>query len=461
MALAAVVLAAGKGTRMKSRHPKVLHRLGGRPIVQYVVEAVREAGAQRVIVVTGYGHEAVAAVVGELGAEAVLQEQQLGTAHALLQAERVLAGFRGDVLVVCGDTPLLRGETLSRLVAQHRASGAAVTVLTAILENPRGYGRVVRDAAGRILRIVEQADGSPEELAIREINTGVFCFAADGLFAALREIPSSSQQGEYYLTDILSVYLQNGRSVSSVPVEDPVEAYGINDRRQLAAAEKLIRRAILDYWMNAGVTVIDPDSTYVDREARIGPDTVIHPLTIIEGDSVIGAECVLGPGARLIRARLGDRVSVQYAVVVESRIGERSTVGPFAYVRPGCEIGAGVRIGDFVELKKSVVGAGSKVPHLSYVGDAVIGEKVNIGAGVITCNYDGEKKWTTVIEDGAFIGSNANLVAPVTVGRGAYIGAGSTIRRDVPSGALGVARSDQKNIPDWETLRKKKARKTT
>lgn len=457
MALAAVVLAAGKGTRMKSRRPKVLHPVAGRPMVHYVLEAVRDAGAERVVVVAGYGHEEVSQAVGELGAELVVQERQLGTAHALLQAERALADFQGEVLVVCGDTPLLRGATLSGLVGRHREAGAAATVLTAFLDNPRGYGRVVRDVSGRILRIVEQADGSPEELAIREINTGVFCFSGAGLFAALREISSANRQGEYYLTDILAVHLQNGRPVSSHPVENPAEVYGINDRRQLAEAERLIRLAILDHWMEAGVTIIDPASTYIDREARIGPDTVIHPFTLIEGDSVIGTDCELGPGTRLVRARLGDRVSVQYAVVVESVIGDRSTVGPFAYVRPGCEIGVGVKIGDFVEIKKSVVGTGSKVPHLSYVGDSLIGENVNIGAGTITCNYDGEKKWTTVIEDGAFIGSNANLVAPVTVGRGAYVGAGSTIRRDVPPGALGVARGEQKNISDWKALKGKKS----
>ncbi len=461
MGLAAVVLAAGKGTRMKSRHPKVLHRVAGRPMLQYVLDAVRAAGAERVIVVAGVGHEAVASVVGVVGGEVVIQEQQLGTAHALLQAEAPLSGFQGEVLVVCGDTPLLRAETLTRLVDQHRASGAAATVLTAMVDNPWGYGRVVRDAAGRILRIVEQADGAPEELAIKEINTGVFCFAAEGLFAALRRISTANRQGEYYLTDILAVYANDGRPVASVPVDDPTEVHGINDRRQLAQAEKLIRRSVLDYWMDNGVTVIDPESTYIDREACIGPDTIIHPFTIIEGESIIGEECALGPGARLVRCRLGDRVTVQYAVVVESSIGDRSVIGPFAYVRPGCEIGSEVKVGDFVELKKARVGTGSKIPHLSYVGDAVIGEKVNIGAGTITCNYDGEKKWPTVIEDGAFIGSNANLVAPVTVGRGAYIGAGSTIRRDVPPGALGVARSEQKNIPDWKSRKEKQQKRST
>ncbi|ACA58636.1 bifunctional UDP-N-acetylglucosamine diphosphorylase/glucosamine-1-phosphate N-acetyltransferase GlmU [Candidatus Desulforudis audaxviator] len=451
MDLAAVVLAAGRGTRMKSRRPKVLHRVAGRPMVGYVMEAVREAGANRIIVVAGYGHEEVAAVVNELGGEVVVQEPQLGTAHAVLQAEEKLADHRGQVLVVCGDTPLLRGETLSKLAVRHREADAAATVLTAFLDDPTGYGRVIRDAAGRFVRIVEQSDGTPEELAVREVSTGVFCFAAGGLFECLRRISPDNQQGEYYLPDALIVYLKNGLTVSTCPVEDPAEIYGINDRRQLAEVERLMRSAVLDYWMGEGVTVVDPASTYIDRAARIGRDTVIHPSSFIEGDSVIGEECEIGPNARLVRARLGDRVSVQYAVVLDSTIGERTTVGPFAYIRPGCEIGAGVKIGDFVEIKKSVVGNESKIPHLSYVGDAVIGEKVNVGAGTITCNYDGKKKWTTVIEDGAFIGSNTNLVAPVTVGRGAYVGAGSTIRRDVPPGALGVARSDQKNIPNWET----------
>ncbi|MEW6541653.1 MAG: bifunctional UDP-N-acetylglucosamine diphosphorylase/glucosamine-1-phosphate N-acetyltransferase GlmU [Bacillota bacterium] len=451
MDLAAVVLAAGKGTRMKSRRPKVLHHVAGRPMVAHVIEAVREAGAHRIIVITGYGHDEVAAVVNELGGETVVQEPQLGTAHAVLQAEERLAGHWGHVLVVCGDTPLLRADTLSGLVARHRDSGAAATVLTAFLGDPTGYGRVIRDPAGRFIRIVEQADGTPEELAVREISTGVFCFTAGGLFECLRGISADNRQGEYYLPDALAVYLDKGFLIGTCPVADPVEIYGINDRRQLAEAERLVRSAVLDYWMDQGVTIVDPSSTYIDRAARIAKDTVIYPFTFIEGNSVVGEECEIGPNTRLVRARLGDRVSVQYAVVLESTVGEGSTVGPFAYIRPGCEIGAGVKIGDFVEIKKSVVGTGSKIPHLSYVGDAVIGERVNVGAGTITCNYDGKKKWTTVIEDGAFIGSNTNLVAPVTVGRGAYVGAGSTIRRDVPPGALGVARSEQKNIPNWET----------
>jgi len=425
-------------------------------MVQYVVEAVRAAGAERIVVVTGYGHEAVADVVSELGGEVVRQEQQLGTAHALLQAEQMLADFNGDILVVCGDTPLLRADTLSQLVADHRSSGAAATVLTAVLEDPYGYGRIIRDAGGRIVRIVEETDGAPEELAVQEVNTGVFCFKTEGLFSALKEISPGNRQGEYYLTDIITIYLNKGQKVGSTRIADPSEVHGVNTRRHLAEAEKLVRKQILNFWLDEGVTIIDPDSTYIAAAAQLGPDTVIHPFTIIEGDTVVGAECILGPGSRLVRCRIGRRVEVSYSVILESSIGDYSRVGPFAFIRPGCKIGTGVRIGDFVELKQTVVGTGSKVPHLSYVGDAVIGEGVNIGAGTITCNYDGEKKSTTVVEDGAFIGSNVNLVAPITVGRGAYIAAGSTIRRDVSPGALGVARSKQKNIPDWVRIKRRK-----
>lgn len=453
MQLVAVILAAGKGTRMKSRRPKVLHEIAGRPMLHYVLDVARRAGAGRVVVIAGCGFDEVSRAAA--GAEVVRQEPQLGTAHALLQAEPALRGFEGELLVLCGDTPLLTGATLEGLAMHHRRSRAVATVLTARLDDPTGYGRVIRDGAGNVCRIVEHRDATEEELAVNEVNTGIYCFNSPLVFDYLRRVSPVNTQGEYYLTDVVGLMVGDGLRVASYQAPVAEEVMGINDRIQLARAGEALRRRILEDLMREGVTVVDPASTFVGPLVKVGLDTVIQPFTIIEGETVIGEECVIGPGARLYSAILGDGVAVQYAVIVESRLADRCTVGPFAYIRPGCEIGPGAKVGDFVEIKNSRVGQGSKVPHLTYVGDAEIGAGVNIGAGTITCNYDGVKKHRTVIGDGAFIGSNTNLVAPVVVGPGAYIAAGSTITRDVPPGALGVARSRQSNIPDWVARKKK------
>ncbi len=454
MKLAAVVLAAGKGTRMKSKYPKVLHRICGCPMLDYVLEAVSAAGADVVVVVAGYGYDQVAKEVGARG-EVVLQAEQLGTGHALLQAAPVLRDFKGQVLVVCGDTPLVRGETLSSLVSFHREGNYAATVLTAVLDDPFGYGRVVRDGRGNILKIVEQKDASGEEKQIKEINTGMYCFESAGLFDALAELSPANTQGEYYLTDVIERYVQEGREVAAFTVDDPLEVYGINDRLQLARAESIMRQRVLEELMRCGVTVVDPASTFVDRRAVIGADTVIYPFSIIEGTTTVGEDCRIGPSARLVGAVLGRGVCVQNSVIVESTIGDECSIGPFAYLRPGTVLGRGVKVGDFVEIKNSSIGDGSKVPHLSYVGDARVGADVNIGCGTITCNYDGRRKWPTIIGDGAFIGSNTNLVAPVEVGPGAFVGAGSTITKNVPAGALAVERAPQKVILDWAAKKNK------
>jgi len=438
---------------MKSRRPKVLHEIAGQPMLHYVLEAARSAGADRCIVVAGYGFDEVRQAAHAV--EVVRQEPQAGTAHALLQAEPALRGYRGELLVLCGDTPLLTGETLSELVAYHRQNGAMATVLTARLDDPTGYGRVIRDGPGNVCRIVEQKDATASELTVNEVNTGIYCFVAPLVFDYLRRVSPNNVQGEYYLTDVVQLMVADGLRVASyaAPVAD--EVLGINDRVQLARAGEILRRRILEKLMREGVTVIDPASTFVGSGVEVGCDTVIYPFTIVEGKTRIGENCVVGPGARLVNAVLGNGVVVQYAVVVDSSLADGCTVGPFAYVRPGCEIGPRVKIGDFVEVKKSRVGEGSKIPHLTYVGDAEIGAGVNVGAGTITCNYDGFKKHRTVIGDGAFVGSNTNLVAPVVVGPGAYIAAGSTITKNVPPGALGIARSRQSNIPDWVARRKK------
>ncbi|HUW66349.1 MAG TPA: bifunctional UDP-N-acetylglucosamine diphosphorylase/glucosamine-1-phosphate N-acetyltransferase GlmU [Spirochaetia bacterium] len=448
MPLAAVILAAGQGTRMKSAWPKVLHRVAGRPMIEYVLEAVRGAGVDRVVVVVGHEAGQVEAWLANR-VETVRQTEQLGTGHALLQTGPCLSDFDGDLLVLCGDTPLVSAGDLASLVQTHREAGAAGTVLTAQLAQPEGYGRIIRDAAGAVSRIVEQKDAGREELDVREVNSGIYCFNARGLFAALRSLTPDNAQGEYYLTDCIRYFQETGLTVAAKQALDGTRILGINSRVQLAQVEAIMRRGIVERLMLQGVTVVDPSSTFVDAGVKVGPDSVIYPFTFLEGQTVAGERCRIGPGARLVDARLGDGVEVQYSVVTGSSLAGGVTVGPFAYIRPDCTIGQGVKVGDFVELKKTVIGAGSKVPHLSYIGDATLGENVNIGAGTITCNYDGRQKWPTWIGSRAFIGSNTNLVAPVRVGEEAVTGAGSTITRDVPGGALGVARARQSNLPGW------------
>jgi len=455
MNLATVILAAGKGTRMKSKLPKVLHKICGDTMISHVINAVAAAGVKKTIVVVGHGADRVTSEVAGR-AQVALQEEQLGTAHALMQAAPYLSGFQGEILVLCGDTPLIEASTLLDLYHSHTEAGSDATVLTATVADPAGYGRVVRNDRGDLVKIVEQKDAAPEEKQIREINTGIYCFAAAGLFEALNRLAPNNAQGEYYLTDILEMYISEGRRVGAVRLDDPIEIMGINDRVQLAEAEKHMRGRILNELMLSGVTIIDPLSTFVDKQVRVGRDTVIYPFTFIEGDTIIGEDCVIGPNTRLINSVVGNGVSIQNSLVTESCMGDLCSIGPFAYLRPGTELARGVKVGNFSEIKKSTIGEGSKVPHLSYVGDATIGRNVNIGAGTITCNYDGHNKWPTRIGDGAFIGSNTNLVAPVNIGAGAVTGAGSTITKDVPAGALGVERAKQKNVLNWADREKDK-----
>lgn len=455
MNLAAVILAAGKGTRMKSKLPKVLHKLCGSPMLSYVTDAVAAAGVEKTVVVVGYGADLVARAV-EGQAQVALQSEQLGTAHALMQAGPFLSDFPGQLLILCGDTPLIEAGTLAQLVEGHRVAGSAATVLTAEMEDPTGYGRVIRDGQGRVAKIVEQKDASPEEKKVREVNTGIYCFEVAGLFDELNRITPTNAQGEYYLTDLVEIYARKGLAVEAVMLQNPREVTGINDRLQLAEVEQYMRGRVLKDLMRSGVTVVDPLSTFVDRSVKVGRDTVIYPFTFIEGCTVIGEDCTVGPGSRLINAKVGDGVSIQNSIVIDSHIEDHCSIGPFAYLRPETKLGRGVKVGDFVEIKKSLIGDGSKVPHLSYIGDAKVGENVNIGAGTITCNYDGNNKWPTLIGDGAFIGSNTNLVAPVEIGARAITGAGSTITKDIPAGALGVERAKQTVVPNWADRKKDK-----
>lgn len=444
----AVILAAGKGTRMKSALPKVLHRVGGRPMLAHVLAAAKEAGAARCITVVGFG---AAAVQEEIGAtsEFVVQAEQLGTGHAVMQAREALGKYNGTVMVLCGDTPLLTAELLGRLYAAHREAKAAATVLTARMGDPAGYGRVIRDGTGRVVRIVEQKDASPDELAVNEINTGIYCFECQPLLAALDGLTCDNKQGEYYLTDVIGIFVAQGAAVWGLTAGDERETLGINSRRQLAETEKILRRRKLEELMDSGVTIMDPDSTFVDATVSVGADTVIYPFTWLEGATTIGSGCAVGPNTRLADTVLGDNATIHFSYAHECEVGSGATVGPYVHLRPATVLAEGVKVGNFVEIKNSKVGHGSKVPHLSYIGDTDMGAGVNIGSGTITVNYDGKKKHRTTIGDNAFIGCNTNLVAPVTVGRGAYIGAGSTITKDVPSEALGVARARQANIEGW------------
>ena len=451
--MVAVILAAGKGTRMKSALPKVLHAVGGRPMLRHVMTAAEQAGAKRTIVVVGFGGDQVQAKIGA-AAEYVLQAEQLGTGHAMMQVQPVLAGFSGTILLLCGDTPLLTDKTLLALVAAHQQSGAAATVLTAMPADATGYGRILRNESGQVLGIVEQKDATPEQKKIGEINTGIYCFEAAPLFAALAGLTCNNAQKEYYLTDVLAILAQAGQQVGAVEVSDFQETLGINSRLQLAEAEAILRRRKLVELMDSGVTVMDPASTFVDATVSVGEDTVLYPFTWLEGETTIGRDCRIGPNSRIADSQLGDAVTLHFSYAHECKIAEGVTVGPYVHLRPDTQLAAGVKVGNFVEIKNSLVGQGSKVPHLSYIGDTDIGSGVNIGSGTITVNYDGKKKHRTHIGDDAFIGCNTNLVAPVSVGAGAYIAAGSTITKDVPDGALGVGRARQSNIAGWAEKKK-------
>lgn len=451
--LVAVILAAGKGTRMKSALPKVLHTVGGKPMLSHVLAAAKGAGVERSLAVIGFGGDEVQATLGPV-VEYVVQAEQLGTGHALMQTQPLLEGFRGRLLLLCGDTPLLQTSTLKELIGFHQGRGAAATVLTAIPANADGYGRILRGPDGRVEGIVEQKDASPDQRAIREINTGIYCFDAEPLFGALAGLSRNNAQGEYYLTDVLSILARQGKNVEAMPVADFQETLGINSRLQLAEAETILRRRKLNELMEAGVTVMDPNSTFVDAGVVIEADTILYPFTWIEGDTRIGRNCRIGPNSRIADSRLGDSVSLHFSYAHECELADRVTVGPYVHLRPQTRLDPDVKIGNFVEIKNSQVGRGSKVPHLSYIGDTDIGFGVNIGSGTITVNYDGKKKHRTVIGDEAFIGCNTNLVAPVTVGEGAYVAAGSTITKDVPPRALGVGRARQMNIAGWVEKKK-------
>jgi bifunctional UDP-N-acetylglucosamine pyrophosphorylase / glucosamine-1-phosphate N-acetyltransferase len=452
-----VVLAAGKGTRMKSVRPKVLHCASGLPLIEHVLRVADGLGPATIVVIVGHMADAVKHALHErLGLRFALQEPQLGTGHALLQAERHLAGARGTLVLLSGDVPLLRPATLRALIARHEQHRAAATVLTARVDRPQGYGRIVREH-GAIAAIVEEKDATPAERAIDEINSGIYAFDVAPLFAALRTIGSANAQGEYYLPDLVRIYRARGMVVETVSLEDPREILGVNSRKELADVTAILKTRRVDELMAAGVTIVDPASAWIGPDVEIGPDTILHPGVFLEGRTRIGSGCEIHSGVRIVDSTLNDGVVINnFCVILQSHVRSGAKVGPFAHLRPQSDVGEEAHIGNFVELKKTTVGRGTKASHLTYLGDATIGENVNIGAGTITCNYDGVVKHPTVIEDGAFIGSDSQLVAPVRVGKGAYVAAGSSITEDVPAGALGIARSKQVNKEGWVEKNKKK-----
>lgn len=448
----AVILAAGKGTRMKSVLPKVLHRVGGQSMVVQVLRAAKKAGAKRQIVILGFGADTVKEAIQDQ-AEICLQTEQLGTGHAVLQTEKLLQGALGTVMVLCGDTPLLKAETLQGLLRAHEESGAKATALTAILEDATGYGRVIRAEDGSLLRIVEDKDATESERQIREVNAGIYCFALPDLFTALHQVKSDNAQGEYYLPDVLGILRQQGKKIWAYAAPDFQETLGVNSRAQLAEAEAILRRRKNEELMAAGVSILDPQSTFVDMDVTIGADTVLYPFTWLQGNTHIGSHCIIGPNSRLRDAEVGDKVAFAFSDGEQCRIDDGATLGPFAHLRPDTHLLPHVKVGNFVEVKNSTIGEGTKLPHLSYIGDCDMGADVNMGCGTITVNYDGKQKFRTKVGNHAFVGCNSNLVAPVSVGDGAYIAAGSTITKDVPPKDLAVARGRQRNISGWKDKR--------
>lgn len=451
-----VILAAGKGTRMKSATPKVLHRVAGRPMIEHVLTAASAVHPTSIVVVIGHqGDDVRGALAAHEHIDFVVQEPQLGTAHALLTTEPLLRDQSGTLVLLSGDVPALRADTLKSLVDTHRQAGAAATVITARVDQPHGYGRIVRDGE-QIAHIVEEKDATTSERAIQEINAGIYAFDLAGLFDAVRSIGSANAQREYYLPDLVSVYRSRRQTVTTITVSDPGEIQGVNSRAELAAVGQRLRMSTCAALMAAGVTIEDPLTTYIDVDVTVGADTVIKPGVTLESGTTIGANCVIHSGVRISASTIADGVEIlDHCLVTNSTVGAGAHVGPFAHLRGDARLGARTKIGNFVELKKTVLGDGSKASHLTYLGDAVIGAGVNIGAGTITCNYDGERKQVTTIEDGAFIGSDTQLIAPVTVGAGAYVGTGTTIREDVPPGALAVSAGKQRNIEGWVAQRKK------
>ena len=447
-----IILAAGEGTRMKSKHPKVLHRISGKPLLSYVIDQAQNAGISKNVVIVGHGKEAV---MESITGENIIYEEQpahqgapYGTGYAVMQG----MGHVGDedtVVVLCGDTPLITANTLKELMESHNSQGNHATVLTTLLEDPTGYGRIIRKDRGSLEAIVEHKDASEDQLEIGEINSGIYCFSGRELKLGLEGIDNDNSQNEYYLTDVVAVLVEGGYKVGAFMIQDASQIHGINSRVQLAQADDIIRERINTGHMENGVTLVNPKDTYIESTVRIGRDTVIYPGAVLEGDTVIGEDCIIRGATRIVDSIIGDGVAIESTLIEKSRVGEGCKIGPYAHLRPDSELGRNVKIGNFVEIKKATLGDDSKASHLSYVGDAQVGSGVNIGCGVVFVNYDGERKFKSIIGDNAFIGSNSNLVAPVRVEDWGYVAAGSTITDNVGEGELSIARARQVNKAGW------------
>lgn len=454
--LAVVILAAGKGTRMKSAVPKVLHPICGQPMLHYPISAAQQAGFKKTTVVIGHQAEMVKQLFSDEKVTWVEQTEQLGTGHALLCAAESLAGFSGTILLLCGDVPLLQADILEQVLKYHRNEKATVTVLTAEMQDPSGYGRIIRNEE-QVLKIVEEKDATEDQRRITEINTGTYLFDADFVFSALKNLKTDNAQGEYYLTDVVAAAVAAGKKTRGVGIPDATQMMGINDRRQLAEAEAVMRWHVNSELMLSGVSMIDPTTVYVDKTVEIGPDTVLHPNVQLRGATKIGRNCIIETGVVVVDSTIADGSHIKAASAIEgAQIGPDCKIGPMAHLRPGTVLTGNNKIGNFVETKKAVMGEGSQSSHLTYIGDAQVGKNVNFGCGTITCNYDGAKKHVTTIDDDVFIGSDVQFVAPVRIGRNSLIGAGSTITKDVPADSLAIARCEQKVIEGWSLKKKPK-----
>ncbi|CCI61211.1 bifunctional UDP-N-acetylglucosamine diphosphorylase/glucosamine-1-phosphate N-acetyltransferase [Staphylococcus equorum subsp. equorum Mu2] len=438
----AIVLAAGKGTRMKSKKYKVLHDVAGKSMIEHVVDNVKQSGVEQLVTIVGHGAESVKETLGDASLYS-FQEEQLGTAHAVKMASEHLNDKQGTTLVVCGDTPLITTETLKSLIEHHENNQSLATVLTATATNPYGYGRIIRDADNQLVKIVEQKDATDAEQQINEISSGIFVFDNQMLFEKLELVNNNNVQGEYYLPDVLSLILEDKGTVGIYHTNDFEEIMGVNDRVMLSEAEKAYRKRINQFHMKNGVTIVDPSNTYIGADVTIGEDTIIEPGVKLAGHSEIGEDTVVGQYTEITNSKIGDNVTIKHSVINEAMVDDYAIIGPFAQLRPGTDLGKKVKVGNFVEVKKSVVKAGAKLPHLSYIGDAEIGERVNLGCGSITVNYDGINKFKTIIGNDSFIGCNTNLVAPITLGERSLIAAGSTITDSVPEDSLALARARQ------------------
>lgn len=447
MKLKTLILAAGKGTRMKSELPKVIHKVNGIPMISKIISVLNGLEPEENILILGHKKEEVLKVVGE-ETDYVVQTEQLGTGHAVIQAKEKLADYDGDVMVLCGDTPLLREETLRKLYNFHKESGAVTTILTSIYENPFGYGRIVKED-GLVKAIVEEKEATPEIKKIKEVNAGVYCFNSRELFNALARINNNNEKGEYYLTDVIGIQVGEGKKVQSFVLEDNMEILGVNSKVELAQASEVLRGRKNLELMENGAILIDPKATYVEESVKVGKDTVIYPGAVLQGNTVIGENCEILGTTRIIDSVLGNNIRIESSVIEESQIDDYVTMGPFAHLRPKTHLKEKVHIGNFVEVKKSTLEKGVKAGHLTYLGDAQVGEDTNIGAGTITCNYDGKNKFKTVIGKNSFIGSDSMLVAPVNIGENSLVGAGSVITKDVPENSLAVSRSKQIIKNDW------------